>query len=57
MLSFKRPISLDGFGQVLKAYQTLIKVLEGREPTYEDFTGWLTREGYVDATPEAHLEN
>lgn len=57
LLTFKRPISLDGLGRALKAYQQLILALEGREPTYTDFTSYLAREGYVDGTPETAVAN
>lgn len=48
MLRFKRPIGLDGFSRVLGAYQTIINVLEGREPKYEEFTAWMLKQGYVE---------
>lgn len=49
MLRFKDPIDLGKFSRAMGAYSKLHKLLTGTEAVWTDFTGFLEREGYVEA--------
>jgi hypothetical protein len=53
MLHFTRnddgTINLEDLSKALGAYDTLVKALTGKSPSYEDFTDFLQREGYATA--------
>ena len=48
MLSFKTTISLEDFAKICGLYGDLVELLTGKMPSYQDFTAWLEREGYVE---------
>jgi hypothetical protein len=56
MLKFKTDVSLEDFGKMLGHYNTLVKILTGKDATYQEFTSWLEREGYVDSEIKPTLE-
>lgn len=53
MLHFTKAVmTLDSLGKACEGYSILINALENREPTWQEFTAWLLKEGYAEADPE-----
>jgi hypothetical protein len=47
MLHMVNKTSLEAFGNAAKHYADLVKALTGKQPSYQDFTAFLEREGYA----------
>ncbi len=48
MLKFKTDISLEDFTKLMGHYSAIVKMMTGKDGTYQEFTAWLVREGYVE---------